>query len=102
MLNGANQEDTTIKLNEGKLENNTARYFIKENYFAGCTNNTVRCEVTVQVDGEPVILTAEIAIGFATFGSSGTDYTIVFTKKDSTVVVSVCDKNGNSDTGAPI
>ena len=71
------KEDGT-KVKELKSEDRYFTYRIKEYYNSNCTNNFITCRVQkTDVAGKTTALETSIIFGFSSYGTSGTDYSLV-------------------------
>lgn len=85
-----------VKISDTTLVNAKYKYQIAERYNPGAVNNKIKCEVCVDTEAGPGVANDDIDFAFSTFGSSGTDYTIVFGEEDKMMTVQVVDKEGNA------
>lgn len=80
----------------GNFVNATYNYYINQYYNPGTSNNHITCKVIVPLeDGECASGEDKKDFSFATFGSSGTDYTIIFNRQEDDLEVKIVDKDGN-------
>lgn len=97
--------ENTIQYSEDleQLSNIAMDYTIGDYYCPGLMNNTITCKVTVTLeDDSQVSLTGNISFGFSSYGSSGTDYTVVFTNTNNNIKIAVKDKEGEEVSSSSI
>ncbi len=97
--------ESTIQVSDkGEFSGHTCSYNINDYYLMGLRNNDITCTVTVPLEGGVTegSITGKITMGFSTFGSSGTDYTIVFSESSTQVSAQVVDKDNQLINDAKI
>lgn len=78
-----------------RTEGNVLIYRIATQFIESKTNNTIQCIATItNQDGASAKIQGEAQLNFSTFGSYGTEYSVVFSKNEDLIYAYAVDKNG--------